>query len=335
MKPFFRRHLLFSAVSILLLVLAVLYASLFFLSAKNSEMVYGVSFDPVYARYLGVDAGQAYYEGVIRDWGFRRIRLPAHWETIETTRGTYDFSDLDWYMDRAADANAKVILALGQKTPRWPECHIPRWAMELPKEEYRAELLQYMRATIEHYRAHPAVEFWQVENEPFLDFGECHAFSSADLREELSLTANLDPTHPTMTTDSGELSLWLRTARAADYFGTTMYRVVWNSFFGYFEYRLIPPAWYPVRAAMLGRSADTVFVTELQGEPWSPDKPITEVPLAEQYISMNRKQLLKNMAYAEATGFPRAYLWGAEWWYWLTKKGETEIASLVKTLKKE
>lgn len=318
----------------LILLLIIFYASLFLDWGRSTRQTYGVSFDPVYARYLGVDAGEAYYEALIRDWGFRHIRLSAHWETIEAKRGQYDFSDLDWYVDRAGDAGAKVVLAIGQKTPRWPECHEPEWAKALPTADNRAALLEYVSATVEHYRNRPGIEFWQVENEPFLDFGECHVFSTNDLKEEIALVRRLDPVHPIMTTDSGELSLWWKTARAADYFGTTMYRTVWNEMFGYFTYRFIPAGWYRVRTHLLGRDINTAFIMELQGEPWSPNRLLTEVPLAEQYLSMSPMRLQKNIAYAQASGFPRAYLWGAEWWYWLQKNGHTEISDFVKTLPK-
>lgn len=320
--------------AILFGVLALFYASLFLNWGRRTNQTYGVSFDPVYARYLGVDAGKAYYEALIRDWGFRHIRLSAHWETVEAKRGQYDFSDLDWYVDRAADAGAKVVLAIGQKTPRWPECHEPAWAKKLSATENRAALLKYITATVEHYRHRPGVELWQVENEPFLDFGECQAFSVADLKEEMILVKKLDPTHPTITTDSGELSLWWKTARAADYFGTTMYRTVWDRMWGYFTYNFLPAGWYPARAFFVGRDINTAFVMELQAEPWSPDKPITSLTMAEQYQSMSKQRLQDNIEYAKHSGFSRAYLWGAEWWYWLQKMGYNEIPNFVKTLPK-
>lgn len=313
-------------------VLAV-YASLFLNWGSKTKQIYGVSFDPVYAEYLGVNAGQA-YETLLNEWGFRRIRLSAHWNMVEAKRGHYNFSDLDWYVDHAAAAGAKVVIALGQKTPRWPECHEPGWATQLSATENRQALLHYITATVEHYRDRPGVEFWQVENEPFLDFGDCHTLSRADLKEEISLVKQLDPAHPTITTDSGELSLWWRAGNAADYFGTTMYRTVWNRMFGYFTYRLLPPGWYPLRAWLLGRSLATSFIMELQGEPWSADGPITNMSLPQQYQSMNIDRLKENVAYARRSGFPRAYLWGAEWWYWLEKNGHTEISDFVKTLPK-
>jgi hypothetical protein len=37
---------------------------------------------------------------------------------------------------------------------------------------------------------------------------------------------------------------------------------------------------------------------------------------AEQDKSMNPVQLLRNVAFARATGLGYADLWGAEWWYW-------------------
>jgi hypothetical protein len=49
---------------------------------------------------------------------------------------------------------------------------------------------------------------------------------------------------------------------------------------------------------------------------------------------MGLPRLKKNVDFAARTGMPRAYLWGAEWWYWLASKGEHEIADYIIQLKK-
>lgn len=82
------------------------------------------------------------------------------------------------------------------------------------------------------------------------------------------------------------------------------------------------------------RDISTAYITELQAEPWIPDKSLMDTPLVEQYKSLNLERLKKNLMFADKTGFPRAYLWGAEWWYWLQTKGEMEIPSIIKELKK-
>ena len=154
------------------------------------------------------------------------------------------------------------------------------------------------------------------------------------LKKEIALVKELDKNHETITTDSGELSLWLRTAGAADLFGATMYRVVWNRFIGYWNYSWLPSSYYSFRAWSRGLSASKVFITELQAEPWIPHGVILDTPLEEQYKSMDIRQLESNLQAARDTGFARAYLWGAEWWYWLEKQGHAEFSDYIKDLKK-
>ncbi len=263
------------------------------------------------------------------------MRLSASWNLIEKNPGKWDFTELDWQMAEAAKRGAKITLAIGQKTPRWPECHTPDWAQKLSDQEFNSALADYVSKIVERYRNNKALEIWQVENEPFLPFGNyCRPFSKSQLTEEISLVKKMDPVHPTLTTDSGELSFWQDTARAADLFGTTMYRVVWNKTLGYVNYEWAPPLFYRSKLAAAGRSANTAYVMELQAEPWIPDNDLFNVALAEQYKSMSLAQLDKNVNFARRVGLPRAYLWGAEWWYWLKNKGENEIPTYIKHLPK-
>ena len=73
---------------------------------------------------------------IMDKWNFHYVRLSAQWDQIEKKKGEYDFNDLDWFMGEADKRGAKVALAVGQKVPRWPECHAPEWAKNLPDEEY-------------------------------------------------------------------------------------------------------------------------------------------------------------------------------------------------------
>ena len=39
-----------------------------------------------------------------------------------------------------AKRDAKIILAIGRKLPRWPECHVPAWLEGMTKEEREAKV---------------------------------------------------------------------------------------------------------------------------------------------------------------------------------------------------
>ncbi len=322
---------------IILLVIILTGVWIFFVKFygyKNNNMIYGVSFNTEYAYYLGLNPRTA-FQKILDDWQFKYVRLSAQWDLIEKTQGQYDWNDLDWMMSEATKRNVKVILAVGNKTPRWPECHAPAWVDRTSFATRRDPLRSFIEATVNRYKNHPALEIWQVENEPFLRFGTCAPISRKDLKEELGYVKALDKIHPTMVTDSGELSLWWRSAKQADLFGTTMYRVVWSKTLGYWSYDWIMPAFaYTAKLWFNGRDINSAYITELQAEPWIPNKPLADTPLAEQFRSMSLNRLKNNIKFAERTGMPRAYLWGAEWWVWLEGKGERSFSDYIKTLKK-
>jgi len=304
-----------------LLILLSFWYSLFFLSfTPPLGYTFGVSFAPAQAEYFGLDP-QKTYLAILDDLGVRHIRLSVYWNRIEKENGNYDFSELDWQMEEAANRGAEIILAVGRRVPRWPECHTPDWAETLPKKTQDQMLLNYLQTLVVRYRKHPALRMWQVENEVFLNlFGNCPRYDKSLFLEEISLVRSLDPQHPIMITDSGEFGSWLRGRRVRDYLGTSIYRVVAEWWSGYVKYGyFIPPAYYRIKAKLVRQPVERVIVSELQTEPWTP-KELLKTPISQQYYSMSKKQFVNNINFAKRTGFSEIYLWGVEWWYWMKEK---------------
>ena len=297
-------------------------------------MIYGASFSPEYASYLGFDFKKV-YKKILNEWNFKHVRLSAQWNLIEKKQGEFNFDDLDWLMNESGKRIVKVILVVGQKVPRWPECHLPDWVDRSQYSNYKPALFNFIATVVQRYKNHPSLEFWQVENEPFLKFGSCMPLTADELAEEIGVVKKLDSAHPVIITDSGELSTWRKTAKASDIFGTTLYRVVWNETLGYFSYRWLPAFVYTAKLWLNGRDPASAFITELQAEPWIPNRDLKEMPVDEQYKSMSLKQMKRNLNYAEKIGMSRAYLWGAEWWYWLESRGISDFSLFMKSLKKE
>ena len=81
----------------------------------------GVTFSTKYAKELGLD-WKAAYLATLDDLGVRKFRIPVYWDEAEPERGRYAWDEVDWMLDEAAKRGADVILAVGRKTPRWPEC---------------------------------------------------------------------------------------------------------------------------------------------------------------------------------------------------------------------
>lgn len=331
MKKWLKR---FAGVVLSLLLLVILLFGYFNMPAPapREDVSLGMTFSTRYAEGLGLDWRETYL-ALLDEVGVKKMRLPVYWDLVESTKGTYNFSDVDWQIEEAGKRGAEVILAVGIKVPRWPECHIPGWVGESP-EARRSGILAFIDTTVNRYKDTGTIVSWQIENEPFLRFGICPAFDVALLDEEIALTKRLDPTRPVIVTDSGELSLWVHAATRGDEFGTTMYRDIYSKKVGgYFEYP-IGPNFFRFKEKMVRLFTDQkhFMVIELQAEPWASGW-IAEVPLEEQFRTMNEERLRENVDYARQVGFEEIYLWGGEWWYWMkTKKNYPAVWETAKEL---
>jgi len=232
---------------------------------------------------------------------------------------------LDWQIQEAKKRKVEVILAVGRKVPRWPECHIPSWAKNLSETEQQKRILLWLRKVVEHYRNEATIKIWQIENEPFLKgFGQCPKFKKEFLEKEILLVRSLDSPQfkrPVMLTTSGELSSWLWPAIEADILGTTLYRTVFiEEIKRHFRYPLRPVFYYK-RAQLVKKitGLQKIVVIELQAEPWQ-EKALYETSVEEHFQTMNLEKLKEIIEYTRQTGFDEVYFWGVEWWYWLKER---------------
>ena len=289
---------------------------------------YGVTFSTQYAKSLGLDWKQAFL-ATLDDLKVRKFRIPVYWDDVEAQRGHEDWSDVDWMLQQASSRGADVILAVGRKTPRWPECHVPGWAQGLDEPAQRKEVLRFLKDEVMHFKDQPAIKVWQVENEPLFQFGKCPPPDRDFLKQEIALVRGLD-LRPIMETDSGELSTWIRTGSLGDILGISMYRLVWNKYVGEL-YWPVSPIYYADRMNLISPVVKKVIISELQAEPWF-QKPPDQTPLSAQFEQMDAARLRDNADFAASTGASEIYLWGVEWWYWLKIQGHDELWQAARAL---
>lgn len=282
---------------------------------KNAKL--GVTFSSRYSTDIGLDWRKNYL-AVLDDLQVKKIRIPVYWDLVEKEKNVYDFSDIDWQLDEAKKRNAEIILVLGQKVPRWPECFVPKWVGD--DVERKKELIEFLKIAVKRYQHSKVIKYWQIENEPFLKFGICPALDISLLDQEIKTVKQIDSSKKIIITDSGELSTWIPAAKRGDLFGTTMYRNIYKEGVGYYVYP-IGPRFFLTKKWLIKKFANqkNSIVIELQGEPWVKGWTVNQ-PLSEQFKSMNADKLVENVRYAEKSGFSEIYIWGVEWWYWLKEK---------------
>ncbi|MEI6627552.1 MAG: hypothetical protein WCL61_03070 [bacterium] len=319
MKNILKTKALWIILSILILIIIGSY----FLNFSPKKVIYGVTFSQQYAKdELGLDWKQV-YTAILDDLKVDHIRLSAYWNHNEPSQGISNYEDLDWQINEASKRNVKIILAVGDRLPRWPECHSPEWAKKLAQSDFETALLNFVETTTNRYKGNKNIIRWQVENEPFLGtFGECRPLDKNLLKKEIALVKKIT-NQPIMVSDSGELSTWIPVSQVGgDILGSTLYNVVYNPNIGYWRW-FFPPALYQFKAWYIRTFTPVkkVIIAELQAESWhKAGLNLSQMTLKQHFETMTPQGLLYNTAYAKKAGFDEVYLWGAEWWYFMKEK---------------
>lgn len=135
----------------------------------------GGNFNPIECAYMGLDPLDT-LDGVL-SLNLDFLRIGACWSEIERQPGQLDFRLLDTMLAACEQRGVPVHLAIGIKTPVWPDFHLPEWVpttVGVPPTGLvtRSERLQqlghrYARAVAERYASAAGITLLQVENEPF------------------------------------------------------------------------------------------------------------------------------------------------------------------------
>ncbi|MFA7193431.1 MAG: beta-galactosidase [Candidatus Paceibacterota bacterium] len=314
---------------IIIILLAALSIFYFYLSKRPApeKINYGVSFNTLYAKELHLDWEEV-YRAILNDLGVRRFRLAAHWNMVEPENDQWNFVELDKQIDLAEEKDAKIILAIGRRLPRWPECHVPSWAIDESWEFQQKEILEYIEVVVNRYKDREGVIYWQVENEPYLEVfakEHCGDLDEEFLKKEIELVKSLDDARPVLVTDSGNLGTWISPWKRGDAFGTSVYVYLWNKDIGPFK-SYLPPSFYRFKTSLmeiLGGKKESMLI-ELSLEPWLL-QPVVDTPVSVQLERMNIQKFKEIISFAKETNFENQYLWGAEWWYYMNQKNHPEF----------
>jgi len=144
--------------TLLIIILAPTFLFFYFRPHIQEDINYGVTFSRKYSESMGLD-WQKTYLAILDDLKVKNIRLVAYWDDIESEEGIYDYSDIIWQLEQADERNLNVILALGRKVPRYPECFEPWWWKQIPVVELQNQkLYEYVGETVKTLGKHPSIK---------------------------------------------------------------------------------------------------------------------------------------------------------------------------------
>lgn len=294
----------------------------------------GATFSPRYATDLGLDPKETFIRS-LDELKVKSIRLPVYWDEVEINPNQFNFSEVDYYLEEAKKRDVEVMLVLGYKQPRWPECFEPSWVKGLALEEKEQKILKLVQTEVEHFKKYSNIKSWQVENEPYFLYGICNPEIIWSTEKEVEIVKARDR-RPVLLTDSGEMGFWFLSIKNGNNFGSTLYRKVWGPIFGTTRYPL-PPIYYRAKndltRALTGNFKGTTIISELQAEPWIPGGENTRYyPTQKQAELLTVKDIEGNLNYAKQTGFSEIYLWGLEWWYFMEQNNHPQYLEYAKKL---
>ncbi len=310
--------LIFFSVIIIVVLIIYILGQIYIYSERNIPYQMGVTFVPDYAESLGLNPNKT-LEALL-NINIKNFRFVSYWSDIEATKNSYNFKELDQEFKLANEHHAKVLLVVGLRQPRWPECHPPSWIKGQKTSLWENELYAYITKVVNRYKTNPALSGFQVENEYFLKgFGDCLNFSRSRLIHEYNIVNKLAPHKNILITRSNNAIGFPLNAPTPDVFGISIYKRVWDASIThrYLEYPF--PSWYysflaEVQKIITGKN---MIITELQAEAWPPGgQAITKTSLKVQNKSMNALRLNNRFNFAKATGMREVYFWGAEYWYY-------------------
>ena len=322
---------------------------------------YGVSYSFEQAGWYGLDARKSYVE-LLDSVKFNWVRLPFFWDQMTDENGNLKIDDLEFAISEADRRDVKVVIALGLKTPYYPEYHLPEYiALQLKFGEridanypIADDLLAIDGKLVSALSKYENISHWQVENEPYLANVNNWKIEKDLISKEIEVVRKTDPKKrpiilnhvgPTLF-DRKYLDL-LPLLLPGDVFSINAYFKTQGTYLLSFEVfdRKVNIAWpkwlvWPVQSWTFFSVDFEKVKKEVEGkdiEFW-----VLEMQ-AEPYIREREDGMRKNLSFSPrdlkgADKFLRSYkiesvgLWGTHFWQFREKIGDRFWMDTVKSV---
>lgn len=322
---------------------------------------YGFTYGFEDAGWYSLDPKESYIK-LLDEVNFEWVRLSFFWGEMTDKGGNLTLDDLVFAIEEAQKRDVKVVIALGAKTPSYPEFHWPKEVAAKVKfgdaitasHPVAADILEIDKKVVERLAPYKNIAYWQVENEPYLANINNWKIDKSLLTAEVKVVRNADPAkRPVILNHVGPATV---DRRYKDFYDILQPRDILavNSYFKTQGIYLISfkvlgkqinigwPRWlvWPVQSWMFlspdfrGLAAEAnkkgleFWLLEVQAEPY-----IRELADAQgEDLSFGAEDLVKADAFIRSHGVNTIGFWGAPFWLYREKLGDNSWMDAAKKI---
>ena len=330
----------------------------------NKQQPIGFSYSFEQAGWYGLDTRKLYVE--LLDMGFDWVRIPFHWDLMTDSSGNLKISDIEYAVAEAKKKDVKVIIALGVKTPYYPEFHLPKDIKDQikfgevvdDKHPIADDVLEMNRKLVAALSKYDNISHWQIENEPFTANINRIVVDQSLIEKEIEVVREADfRKRPIMLSHVGPASFdnrWenlLNLLEPGDALGVNAYfktqgvdlfafeflgnqiNIAWPGWFSWpvQSWKFLSPDYEAIIKEAKERKID-VWVTEMQAEPY-----VRSLEYAKAGdFAYNSSDILKSYDYLSGFNFDGIGFWGAHFWQFRKAQNDSSwIESVEKILEKD
>lgn len=320
---------------------------------------YGVSYSFEQAGWYGLDPRKSYIE-LLDTFKFDWVRLPFFWDQMTDESGNLKIDDLVFAIEQAQKRNVKVVIALGLKTPYYPEYHLPESISSQIQFADRIglnhavsdDLLALDRKLVTTLSKYDNISYWQVENEPYLANVNGWKIEEDLIAAEIDIVREADTkkrpiilNHVGPTIFDEQYKQLLPLLIPGDVFSVNAYFKTQGIYLISFEIlnrkvNIEWPDWlvWPVQSwtffsvdfeglkKEVGGKGLKFWVLEMQAEPYIRDREYAQ----RRKLSFSGDDLIGADKFLRSYKIDSVGLWGAHFWQFRQKAGDSSWVDTVK-----
>lgn len=169
-------------------------------SGIETKPSYGFTYIFDDAGWYGLDPRESYMK-LLDEFDFQWVRLPFFWDQMVDANGNLKLDDLIFAISEAQKRDVEVVIALGAKTPSYPEFHWPeeiaskvRFGEVIAASHPAAsEILEIDGKVVRALASFDNISHWQVENEPYAANIRNLKIDKSLIEKEVEVVRSADP----------------------------------------------------------------------------------------------------------------------------------------------